>query len=68
MGMDIIRQAVLANRGGLQNATNPEIMTIWRSLDEQTQEKYLQSINKKQIPLEKTKSLTGQGKEGQRCR
>lgn len=48
MGKDIntIRQAVLANRGGLQNASDSEIMTIWNSLDEQTREKYLQSINK----------------------
>lgn len=46
MGMGVIRQAVLANRGGLQNASDSEIMAIWNSLDEQTKEKYLQSINK----------------------
>ena len=47
--MDIknIRQAVLANRAGLQDATEQQIMTIWRSLDEQTQKQYLESVKER---------------------
>ena len=44
MGMDLIREAVLKHRGGLENATDAQIKTIWNSLDEQTQEKYLQGV------------------------
>ena len=47
MGMDLIREAVLKHRGGLENATDVQIKTIWNSLDEQTQEKYLKNVNKK---------------------
>ena len=47
MKMEIIRQAVLAHRGGLENATDNQIMIIWRSLDEQTQKQYLESVKER---------------------
>ena len=39
-----IRQAVLANRGGLEQATDAQIWAIWASLDVATQERYLASV------------------------
>ena len=39
-----IVEAVRANRGGLTQATHSQILTIWRSLDEDTQKKYLDSV------------------------
>ena len=49
MGPNIkkIREAVLKNRGGLAMASDTEIMTIWRSLDGATQNKYLESVKGK---------------------
>lgn len=44
MGFNLIKKAVLKNRGGLENATDSELMTIWRSLDIETQDKYLATI------------------------
>ena len=43
-----IREAVIKNRGGWENAMDEEIMTIWRSLDAETQQKYLNSIKTKE--------------------
>lgn len=42
-----IREAVLTNRTGLKNARDEQIMIIWRTLDEQTRKKYLESINER---------------------
>jgi len=42
-----IKKAVLANRGGFENASNAEIMTIWRMLSPETQKQYLESIKEK---------------------
>jgi len=39
-----IKEAVLANRGGLGEASDTQIMTIWRSLDEATQNQYTESV------------------------
>jgi hypothetical protein len=36
-----IREAVCRNRGGLEEATDSQILQIWNSLDEDTQKKYL---------------------------
>ena len=47
MDMDVIRQAILKNRGGLKKATDNELMTIWNSLEKETQQKYLESVKKK---------------------
>jgi len=41
-----IREAVISNRGGLELATDTEIMMIWNSLDDETRKKYLESIKK----------------------
>lgn len=38
-----IRTAVLANRGGLGEATDVQIITIWDSLDAVTQQEYLKA-------------------------
>jgi len=48
--MDIkeIREAVTANRGGLEGAKDNEILTIWRSLDKTVQEKYQEKIKRKE--------------------
>ena len=43
-----IREAVLKNRGGLSEADDQQIMIIWRSLDAETQQKYLDSIKAKE--------------------
>lgn len=42
-----IKEAVLANRGGLANATDAEINIIWRSLPEATQKLYLETLKGK---------------------
>lgn len=36
-----IREAILKNRGGLEAATDGQILLIWNALDAATQEKYL---------------------------
>ena len=46
--MQKIREAVCKNRGGLSMATDPQIMIIWRHLDEATQIQYLESIPPKE--------------------
>ena len=56
MGMDLIREAVLKYRGGLENATDVQIKTIWNSLDVQTQEKYLQGIRSQNSEARKAKN------------
>lgn len=45
--MKEIREAVCANRGGLEEATDSQIMTIWNSLDKATQTKYIESIKER---------------------
>jgi hypothetical protein len=45
MDAGIIRKAICRNRGGLENATDEQIMSLWNSLDPQTQEFYLQSLD-----------------------
>lgn len=44
MDKETIRKAVLANRGGLTEATDSQLKTIWNSLDEATKEKYVESV------------------------
>ena len=39
-----IREVILKHRGGHANATDPQIMRLWVSLDKDTQEKYLTNI------------------------
>jgi hypothetical protein len=39
-----IREAVIKNRGGWDNATDGEIQTVWQSLPAETQEMYLNSV------------------------
>ena len=46
MDIETIRRAVTKNRGGLNDATDAQIMIIWDSLDEQTRQEYLQKISK----------------------
>jgi len=43
-GITQIRKAVTKHRGGLKNATDDQILTIWRSLDDETQKKYLEKV------------------------
>lgn len=45
-----IREAVCANRGGLSEATDGQIMVIWNSLPKQVQQKYLDSVKDKESP------------------
>jgi hypothetical protein len=42
-----IREAVLANRGGHENTPDAGIMTIWNSLDPETQKQYLESVEER---------------------
>lgn len=54
-----IREAVCANRGGLSDATDSQIMTIWKSLPADVQKQYLESIKGRKesdAPGDKTKS------------
>jgi hypothetical protein len=36
-----IRAAILANRGGHQQSTDDQLMTLWRSLPQEVQQQYL---------------------------
>lgn len=53
--IDLIRKAVIKHRGGLKKASDSQIMIIWNSLDETTQERYLQKVSKerkgKNVPV-----------------
>jgi len=40
MSIKRIREVILANRGGLNNASDAEIMTIWNSLPPEIQKQY----------------------------
>jgi len=51
-----IRAAILANRGGFKDASDTEILTVWQSLDEQTQKQYLESIKERKTNAVGTKS------------
>lgn len=45
--METIRKAILKHHGGLNNATDAQIKTIWDSLEEETRKKYLQNLNER---------------------
>ena len=61
LDIEIIRKAVTKHRGGLKEATDSQIMIIWDSLDEQTQQQYLKKVTP---PVRnKTTSSNGAGKE-----
>lgn len=45
--METIRQAVLAHRGGLTDASDAQIKTIWNALDSDVQKQYLDNIKQK---------------------
>ena len=42
--MENIRKAICKNRGGWSDATDQQIMIIWRELPPDTQKQYLESI------------------------
>ena len=42
-----IREAVCKNRGGLDGASDDQIMIIWRHPPEETQKQYLESIKER---------------------
>ena len=42
----LIKKAVLANHGGFENASDSQIMTLWRSLPEDVQQRYLDGLKK----------------------
>ena len=44
VGIKQIRKVITANRGGLADATDDQIRTIWLSLDQETMDKYLAQI------------------------
>jgi len=41
---EMIRKAIMKNRGGHETATDEQIMTLWNSLMPDTQKQYLESI------------------------
>lgn len=47
MNIKKIREAVCANRGGLAEATDSQIMVIWNSLPPDVQKQYLDSIKER---------------------
>lgn len=47
MNIKKIREAVCANRGGLKEATDSQIMVIWNSLPPDVQKQYLDSIKER---------------------
>lgn len=59
MMMDIktIREAVLKNRGGLENVDDAGIMGVWNMLTEETKAEYLESV-KCEVQNEKPKRKT----------
>lgn len=42
-----IREAIMANRGGHEEATDSQIMTVWDSLPPAAQKQYLESVKDK---------------------
>lgn len=46
MKIDLIRRAIIKHRGGLEDATDSQIKQIWDSLSRDTQEQYLQTLEK----------------------
>jgi hypothetical protein len=36
-----IREAIIRNHGGLEQATDGQILTVWNALDAATQQRYL---------------------------
>jgi len=46
---ETIRAAVLRNRGGLEKATDSQIMIIWDSLTAKTQKQYLDSVKEEKV-------------------
>lgn len=47
MDIKTIRKAVISNRGGWEQASDEQILTLWNGLDEDTQQKYLSDIEPK---------------------
>ena len=41
-----IRAAVCRNHGGLEQATDGQILTVWNALDTATQQRYLKPVAK----------------------
>ena len=64
MEFDIIKQAVVSNRGGLETATDNEILTIWNSLDQEQQETYLKKIKRGRIKKDAVNSGTKRNTKG----
>jgi len=59
MNIKKIREAVCANRGGLSEATDSQIMVIWNSLPPDVQKQYLESSKERKgqdAVSDKTKS------------
>lgn len=46
-GIKKIREAVLKNRGGLENATDAQLRRLWKCLSPETKKEYLDSLKKK---------------------
>jgi len=44
-----IKEVVCANRGGLQEASDSQIMIIWNSLTKETQKQYLDSVKERKV-------------------
>lgn len=51
----IIRTVILANHGGLQDASDHAILTVWNSLDADTQNRYLSAQQTEVIDPIKTR-------------
>ena len=45
--METIRRAILKYHGGLKEATDSQVMTVWGSLTEETKKQYLQNMKER---------------------
>ena len=39
-----IKKAILLHRGGFENATDAQLLTIWNSLDAEVQDQYMKNL------------------------
>ena len=50
-----IKQAVINNTGGFEQASEQDIRKYWSNLPEETQDRYLKTVDDKPKPVNKTR-------------
>jgi len=56
MKKETIREAIIKNRGGWENATDSQLATMWSHLSADTQKGYLESIKKEESNATSTRT------------